>query len=664
MTSRISFFKLLKEEWKHHLVSLFVVVVTFLAEILFFYFDVHSALSGHETEYIYGRIGNISSPDSHNMVLPIMLAILLAAEYFSYLHSKKKTDFYMSLPLKRSTQFQMGMIISGIIFAVPCLGTTCAKILIVAVTGYANTVFWENMLWALLFRLIAFAVAWVTMTFAVVMTGHMVIALMGFGAISAYIPLFIKEIYPTFAGMFYDTFTRESGGQEWWYYFSPISLISGFSNSYDWNKKLCVQYLVIAVVYTVLLGIVAWKLYQKRPAEAAGKAMAFEKLNTPIRLLIVVPLALYCGYFLEEMSLMESKVWLIVGTIAGTAFLHGVMESIYEFDLKNMLAKKKQMVATVGLCLSVIAGFYLSSDVFDSYIPTADEVQSVRVSIYDDNVHFYNMGTNANGVEGEQIHIVLSLVENLILQDVDAMLDDAVEQGYSLGSLSVNYKMADGTVKSRMYSIYVDEKNNRELLDRLIGTEDFKEDYFEIYKMEDADISELNLENSIDSEKLWFSKEEQAEFLDVYRKELAKQTFTDMEKNKRISHLTIRYNNEQGWSYEDNCYIYENFEETLSYLAGKGIELDYPMDNCEILSLELMDEFDEKGEPKYVIRDQELLASVKHELVLVDLYGLGYVDAIDDAYHAQAEIRIGNRVEYRNIYIMRDMAETLKLAVE
>ena len=660
MTSRISFFKLLKEEWKHHLVSVFVIVVTFLAEILFFYFDVHNILSGYEAEYIHRRMSYLSTPDFSSLITTIMLAVLVSAEYFSYLQSRKKTDFYLSLPVKRSTQFQMGVVISSIMFVIPCVLTTISEILIVVVNGYADAVFVENMLWTLVCKIAAFAVTWATMAVAVVITGHLVIALIGFGVICAYIPLFVKEIYPTFADMFYETFTRESSEAEAWYYFSPISLISGFTNSYDFSMKEFGTYLVITVLFTLVTGLAAWKLYQNRPAEAAGKAIAFEKLQAPIRFLVVIPLALYCGYFLEEMSMMESKVWLIAGTVIGAAFLHGLMESIYEFDLKNMLAKKKQMAAAMVVSLMVIAGFCLTADMFDAYIPEEDQVESVRVSLYGDNVRFYDIGSNKEGIEGEQIGMVIDLVENLILQDNNEMLDDAVEYGYSLGSMSVRYKMKDGSIKSRMYSIDTDDKENRELLDCLIGTEDFKEDYFEIYNMEDDAIVAIYLDNTFNSEQLWFSEEEQTELLDIYRKELAEQTFSEMEEVRRLAQLTIQYKTEDGWYYEDNCFIYEDFEETLSYLADKGIEVGNPMDACEILSIELSDEYDEKGDPMYVIHDREVLAEVKQEFVLADLYGMGYVDGVVNTRYGYAEVKIGNRVDYRTVYIEDSLVEQLK----
>ena len=660
MTSRISFSKLLKEEWRHHLVSIFATVFIFLAEVLFFYFDVQNIVR-LDGNYLLSRVERIGQPDFTSLLPAIILAVILATDYFSYLYSQRKTDFYMSLPMKRNTQFLLGISMSLIIFMIPCIIATALETGIVLVTGYGNAVFLKNMLWNLICKCLAFMAAWVTMALAVIMTGHLVIALIGFGALCAYVPLFLYELYPTFGALFYDTFMSVGYGSELWYYFSPISLLSGLTNSYQWKSADFNGYLTATIVFVLVVGFIAWILYQKRPAEAAGRAMAFEKVNSVIRFLIVVPLALYCGYFLDATSMMDSKGWLVAGTVIGVVLFHGIMESIFDFDPRSMLSKKKQLLATLGICLGILAGFHLTTDMYNAYIPSVNDVKSVKLTLYDNNVRFYDLG-EVDGISGEQVQNAIKLAERMILQNKEELQLDAEENGYYLGELMIEYEMVNGKEKGRCYSIYTDDAENRALLDQIIATEDFKEEYFAIYNVQNDSVTEMSLENSFESEKLWFSADEQAEFLDIYRKELAEMTFTEMEEEARLAQLVIKYG--ENGSYEDNCFIYESFDETIAFLEARDILVENPMDNCEIISVELLDEYDEMGNPLYVIEDQELLNSMKDEFVLADLYGLGYVDCVKDSQYAYAEVKIGNRIDSRYLYIREPEIKILKQAAE
>ena len=97
MTSGISFFKVIKEEFKHHLVSIFLVVLCFLAEILFFYFRIQNLVAMRadtSVKYVKEVIAIEGEPSIGAMIWTMVLAVIFAAEYFSYLHSRRKNRPY------------------------------------------------------------------------------------------------------------------------------------------------------------------------------------------------------------------------------------------------------------------------------------------------------------------------------------------------------------------------------------------------------------------------------------------------------------------------------------------------------------------------------------------------------------------------------------------
>ena len=495
MTSKISFSKILKEEFRHHLVSMFVVVLCFLGEVLLFYFDVQDLVIRREDNlpYIKEALAAEGEPVIEAMIPAMVLGVILAVEYFSYLHSRRKTDFYFSLPVKRGHQFLMGILVCLGIFIIPCLAASGLEIAVGYATGYAGMAFLTNMLWRTFCKVLCFAAMWVTMALAMIMTGNQAVALLGLGAFCSYIPLLIRYLLPFYQGFFYETYLqpyRTLKGM--WYYFSPVSLATGMSGRYyNWILKEHLSYMIGMIVFTAVIGALAYLLYLKRPAEAAGRAMAFEKVNMPIRFAIVIPLALYFGFFLSEMSRDNgAKIWLIIGIIVGVILLHGIVESIFNFDLRKMFAKKKQMLLTMGCCLGFVLVLQLNVNRFNAFIPEESEVERIVFSVNNDNVYFYDVDVENDdeaGVSGEHVGSVLKMVENAIELNNNI---DSYNENEALSCITVKYQMKNGRIKARQYNSFdtLDEEN-RKLLDSVIGTEEFKKDYYkELFYFKKASI--------------------------------------------------------------------------------------------------------------------------------------------------------------------------------
>lgn len=665
MTSGISFFKVIKEEFKHHLVSIFLVVLCFLTEILFFYFRIQNIVAmkvDTSVKYVKEVIAVEGEPSIGAMIWTMVLAVVLAAEYFSYLHSRRKTDFYMSLPIKRSQQFVMGMMVSATIFVIPCVLATGAEMVIGYASGYGTAVFYSNMLWTLLCKLLIFAAMWVTMTLAMIMTGHLVVALLGLGAFCSYIPILIRYLVPVYQDFFFETYVSPRVLDEW-YCFSPVTLAIGVAGGYyNWIVTEHLNYIIGCVVFTVIVGGVAFWLYLKRPAEAAGRAMAFEKANAVIRFAIVLPLALYFGYFLSEMRGGDAaKIWLVAGTIIGVILLHGIVESIFNFDLRRMFTKKKQLGFSMLFCLVFILAFQLNIDRFNHYVPEEEEVERVILYFNNESVYF-NAGwdwenVSQTGVSGEQIGSVLQLVDHAIT------LNDNMEQYDSeetLGSITVQYQMKSGKVKQRVYySLDTEDEENRALLDSIIGTEEFKKDYYHLYKADAADVEEIRVDDTFVDEKLLLTETEKEQFLEIYKKELAALTFSDMEEVERVAQLMISYGDEQT----EECHIYANFKETLEFLEAYGIILGNPLEDVEIRSVS----FYEEDYGDYILEglevtNQEVINEVKNEFVLGDLYGSDYVYELKNTRYAYIEISVNGRMDGREILVRKDVEEVLKNA--
>lgn len=668
MTSRISFSKTLKEEFKHHLVSIFVVILCFLGEVLLFYFDIQDLVTrrGDNLEYIKDALAAEGEPVIEVMIPVMILGVILAAEYFSYLHSRRKTDFYFSLPIKRGRQFVMGILVCLGIFIIPCLAASGLEIAIGYATGHAETVFLINMLWRTCCKVLCFAAMWITTTLAMIMTGNLAVAILGLGAFCSYIPVFIRYLLPLYQDFFYATYVQPYRRmlEGMWYYFSPVTLATGMSGRYyNWILKDHLNYMIGIIVFTAVIGLLAYLLYLKRPAEAAGRAMAFEKANTPIRFAIVIPLALYFGYFLSEMSRGNgAKIWLVIGIIVGVILIHGIVESIFNFDLRKMFSKKKQMLLTMGCCLGFVLVLRLNVNRFDSFIPEESEVERVVFSIDNDNVYFYDSDVEKNdqaGVTGEHVGSVLKMVENAMALNDNI---DSYNKNEALARITVKYQMKNGRVKARHYNSFdtLDEENSM-LLDSVMGTEEFKKDYYVLYKSDLSKIEELEYDNGYLSKTIRLNEAETEKFIDIYLKDLSALTFTEMETVERVGAIRLVYFDHQIEEY----YVHSNFKETLAFLESVGVDVSSPLDEATITSVEFYEEyFEDYTEKGILVQDQELLEELKSQFVLQRLYGGNHIYSLRDTRDAHMEFIIDHRRDGMEIAVRKDVEKLLKDTVK
>lgn len=676
MTSRISLGKLIKEELKHHIISIFAVVLVFLGEILFFYFAIQKLIQeGRTMQYYREVLASEGEPTITAMIPTMMLAVLLAIEYFNYLHSQQKVDFYMSLPMRRKNQFWMGIIVCGIIYLVPCVCATGCECIVMYATGYGTSLCLENMIWRFLCKMIAFAACFLTMTLAMIMTGHLVVAMLGFGAFCSYVPLILRWIVPVYESVFFDTYTASYDSSGVWNYFSPITLIYGLTRDYlNWTIARHWQYFIASIVFVVIIGCITRIAYIKRPAEAAGRAMAFSKMNSLIRFLIVIPLALYFGWVISEVAPNATIGWLFGGMIIGAVILHGIMESIFQFDMRGMYTKKKQLGISIFICGVFILFFQMDIFKYDAFVPDAEKIESVKViptyknTNLTDGIYVDQFG----GMSGEVVNDVVKLAEILVTQNdqikEELNLGDSNING-EIGAVTITYQMKNGGTKARTYYMNLGDETVCERVNKVCETAEFKKDFCILYNVQSEDVKRLVYDDVLTTQTLNFSEEEQREFISIYLDEFAKMSLTDMENIDKVANLRVEYKESLYLEYfrEETYDIYKSFTKTIAFLEKHGVEVGKTFKNCELVSLEAYDLYISELEgtlPGYEITDREVLESIKNELVMAGLYEEGYVHGKRYSRSGATEVLINGKRNVYDVYISEKLEKILETARE
>ena len=666
MTSRVSFLKLMIDALRRHLASVLITVLAFFIHVIAFFLNVQNTLSREympdytssssfigtpkpvNAEYILEDLAVLSLPSLWNAILAMTIGVFLAYDLFRYLHSKKETDFYESLPIRKQTRFRMLLMASTSLFVILATFSTLLEFAIIFGTGYGSALLFKNMMWSLLCMIGCFLACYVTTALAMIMTGHTIVALLGFGLFASYIPLIISNLFPLYANNFFETYVYHDISENY-YYFSPITLAYKASYSWNYNGNMWkIQnhwtYVLGCFVFATVIGILAYLLFLRRPSETAGRAMAFEKFNPVIRLLIVIPLALYAGLLLNEIAAYAKNAWLIFGIIFAAFLLHGIIECIFQFDIKALISKKRQLLCAILFCLGFLFVFWIDLFQYDKYMPTADELKAVAINTYLFDEGKYNWEEHKDHLTGESIELALDAIKDIRMSE---KASDDEDYTYT-NDFTVTYTLKNGIKKERQYFFYGNEFPDS--LDKLTATEDFKNDFCILYHTDVIDITSISVSNGVDGLELKLTDSEKDELYHLYLKEYSKLTLTDSLSKSAIFNLTFEYPSKNRDYITGETYkVYSDFEETIDFLRKHGAKSFTEFDNIKLENLEIHSSKYNDIEKQFVSNEEQLNA-LKSYMVLGDFMNY-HMDYDRDYLNGTVRYVINGVTRYMDVYI-------------
>lgn len=659
MTSRVSFLKLVIDAFKRHIAAVLITVLTFLIYMIAFFMNIQNVINTHvisdktsyhhtasDIGYIKEQLTEICSPNILIGLIAGVLGVFLAYDFFRYLHSRKETDFYESLPITRQKQFMVRLTASLSVFLILTLITVGLQMAIVFGTGFGSALIVKNMLWTILCMLGIFLVGYVTTVLAMVMTGHIIIAVLGFCLMVSYIPLILAYLVPVYGETFFQTYIFPEYPDAL-YFFSPITLAYkvvyhwSYNGSF-WNIGEHWVYLLGCFGFILVIGTLAYVLYLRRAAESAGRAMAFEKANSFIRFSIVIPLSLYLGIFLKEIAARRDMVWLIFGIIFGAFLLHGIVECIFQFDIKGLLSKKIHLLITIIVCLGFVTVFWFDIFGYDKFMPEANKVEAVSISSY-----LFSNGSDVidewqTGVSGEQVKDALSAIK-----DIKASThSDAQEYPY-MENFTVTYKMKNGATHRRQYNYYGNELPKS--LDILSSSKEFKDDFCSFYHLDDVKYTSIEIYNGYKHYEINISDEVVKGLADSFIKDYESKTISSQMSSLPSLELQLEYrisNNSE--LYFANYRIFDDYSNTLDFIEKYNVVTfmdsdEFKMENLEIHS----SKFEDKT--RYV-SDEKSLNELKEHMILSHFMDYSFEFEEDYAFCTLRYV-LNDETQYMDIYI-------------
>lgn len=386
---------------------------------------------------------------------------------FSYLFSKRMVDLYHSIPVNRKQLF-LANYVSGIIIYLIALMIQFVVCIAIAIPNHYMTInSLKNMTFTIVCCIIHFLYGYSVTILAVMLSGNIIVALAGTAVLSVGFPV-VFSIIDAFQRYFYVTFSDGYSVLQKiitkFYWASPVTsfatMIARCSYSWesDYFENILEAYpqLIVPLLVTIIVAVLAYYLYMKRPSEAAGRSLAFKNSAMIIRIPVSIIGGFIGTWFMCTSVNRFKNGWIWLGLFIGVLLSHCILEVIFNESFKAFMKHKLQFVVTLALTVLIVGIFYYDLTGFDRYNPKRENITSAAIYFGDVDNNLSGMEIYPNEDEPEYLSTkYYSALENAFKQNfTDSVLidkvyaitqigltcvDDMIEEKYSEGNDGILY---------------------------------------------------------------------------------------------------------------------------------------------------------------------------------------------------------------------------------
>jgi len=655
MISKISFSKMVLSDSKCRLWLFIIMMIGFLLVLPLFgemYLGQQQArmMSGGTTlkETIQGLTYWLATNSFFMGMGVISGAVICAFSGFRYLYKKTKVDIFHSVPVKREKLFLVQYVSGLVIFAIPFVLSYLLMIVVCALNGVLTDEIARILLSSVGYGMLDFILYYNVAILAVVLTGKMLVGVLGMLVLWGYMPVLcvlISGLYERFFSTYYvvDFGQRIS---DWLLYLSPVTLHalrgdlgSMYSSSNIFGQPWVTMLFTIIFIIATFVG--ALYLYRKRPSEAAERSMAFARTMPVIKVLLTIVAAIGSGMFFETIAGSNYDAWFFVGLILGLVFAQGLIEVIYTGDIRKVFVGKKSFAIAAACVLLIVMVFRFDLLRYDRYRPNPDRVETVGISIggVDDMVS-YRDGSKNEYVDATTYRLKYGKIEDI--PAIYEIVDEGIKNGKKLKggqniygemlggdenseAVAICFKFSDGKKVYRSYQIDTDKM--RPAIEQIYALESFKEVEYPIFQLDVKEIERLYVRESFETRGSGgkIQIEDYAKVIEAYKADLRKLKLEDVETDEMIGEIEyeiridddashdIKYPNESYRSDVISYPIYKACHQTIELLRSMDYKMDRAINQEDIKEIRMRNkELDYYEQDEIIITDkgeiEEILA--------------------------------------------------------
>lgn len=632
MTSRNSFFKLMREDLRQRLWTIVLAFIVFVLPIpIAIAMGITTAFN--ESSLVRYLVHVLQANNVWLALVTVVGAAICAVSGFGYLFSKKKVDFFHSLPVKRERLFMIRYINGVLVYLVPYLTMLLVSFLIIGASGSFDSEILVAAMEGLLVHFLGYLTMYTTFILSVVFVGNIVV----FFCVSGWnfgITAVTVLMYCAFEENFFKTFSYRGDG-----FLERMNSLRFLSPGYFYLRAVEeaeISMLLQQLLCTAVLFALALFAYRVRSSEGAGKAIAFPILKPVFRVSIELLAGAFGGmlFYMATDSRNDMPGWMVFGAVLGVVLSHIFIESVYHYDIRKCFSDK----ISLAVCAVISVGFVLAMryDVFgyDTYIPDKGKVASVSVEVnrlngysysgYSTwgsfviygreleemtNSSFYLNGSVTAGRELEEMpptnssfYPLDSFVaydrefKEMALTNMDIVypyLETLIKdtQNFYHGSRSYNGPMINVNVTYRLkngrtiYRNYISFGMREEVFAQVFESLEYKTfKYFDVYNIPAGSIQTVQARCAMNERTMTLSLAENAELMKNLQREVSALTLKERLEKLPVALLTVAVRETEyvkvsgeGVQYYSGYYeipLYASYTETLRFLEARGFSAE------------------------------------------------------------------------------------------
>ena len=373
MTSKNLFINFQKCEHAQRTWALWLLLYLAAMSVLSFTFEMLS-VSDYQTVSFY----LLGVPDLRSLFFTVFSAIFCGIHGFLYLHSAKKSDFFLSLPLSRKQLF-FSTYLNGIyIYLLPFTAYKLISFFIADISGQllVRKEALLNVSLSLLISFLGFLAIYHTVILGMLLCGKLaysflaILILLFYGSYAVILPI---ELY---CREFFQTFYRSDLLLTLKDTVSPFCLYHSLIQSAEdgnWQFSAHFPQFILLLFFCIFSLGIAIYLFQRRPAEFIGTTLAFPSSAICIRPLLTVPAALFCGLLLQKAAPdPSSPLWTFAGILIGGITTHALLQTCFFGTCKSFLQNKVSLFITLAVSAITASIFLFDLFSYDRLLPSRE----------------------------------------------------------------------------------------------------------------------------------------------------------------------------------------------------------------------------------------------------------------------------------------------------
>lgn len=510
MTSKLSFFRIAAEDLRHRMWMLALSCLgSFLTLPVAFLLANRNYIRSFSYNYSAGQFQlaeNYIEFFSSEITLfqgaiVILGAIITGICGCRYLYSRKMSDLFHALPIKRSRQFLVCWLNGILLWLIPMVLCVFITLLFMEfnLVSYNITGYMGQILIAALKTIGIWLLAYLTLYhFCLVCAGFSGNAfnavcsagLLGIAVISLY------GYWDALCGSYFDTFLRPFIRPEQVIWASPLAhavyIMIYHTNMLFENLQHPVFFLIMTFLMIPANFLAALYLHTRRPSELAERGIQNPVMQHILRICTAL-LGSLTGLFIFGFITDEAISWMIFGAILFGIFSFGVMNVILNMNFRTFFRHKRELAAVVVFSCIFFLSFVFDWTGYDSNIPRETQIvsSSIRVGRYTDGSYRFTTDREGNVIlrnqEADYIpdirftdsETVYRLLESLSAHYRDKSLKEGSTvpldlNGYT-GYVVVQAKLRGGSTFLREYRF---NEEDVELLRPIVESDSYRDTFY------------------------------------------------------------------------------------------------------------------------------------------------------------------------------------------